>query len=201
MIWALIGVVAVAALLLGASSVLRQRTATRPAPVDPFALAEPWRRHVAATLGAKRRYTELVATTADGPIHDRLGDIGSRLDDAIDEAWQIAQRGNQLDGRIASLGTSSLRTRLERTNDPTQRASIESQLASATRIRTVRDDADARLRRLTTRLDEVVAQATEVSVGAAGTDALTSTVDGIVGELQALGQAIAELNPPTPPAG
>ena len=202
MIWALLGVVLAAGVLVAGSRLLRRRPAgpRRPA-IDPFVLGEPWRRHVSAALGAKRRYDSLVATTQEGPLRDRLGTIGQRIQDAVDEAWQIARRGDELDDRVGSLGSAALRTKLEAATDPAVKASLESQLQAGDRIRSTRDDADARLRLLTTRMGELVAQAAEVSVGSDPTAGLDTAVEDVIGQLEALRQAVNELNQPGPAGG
>jgi hypothetical protein len=58
---------------------------------------------------------------------------------------------------------------------------------------TVHETAD-RLRLLDARLDELVAKAVEVSVGAADSSWLSNEVDGVVGELESLRLAIEDTN-------
>lgn len=199
MIWAVLGVFVVAVVLAGAGMLLRRRRPPRPRrpAIDPFVVGEPWRRHVSAALSAKRRYDALVSSTPAGPLRERLGTIGARIDDAVDEAWQVARRGNDLDNLVATLGRGALRAKLESSAvTDEERTSLEAQLQAGDRIRATRDDADARLRLLTTRMGELVAQAAEVSVSSDPTAGLDSAVEDVVVQLEALRQAVNELNQP-----
>jgi hypothetical protein len=77
---------------------------------------------------------------------------------------------------------------------------VQSQLDAASRIRATRDDTDARLRLLTTRMGELVAQAAEVSVGTDTTDELGTGVGDVVTQLEALRLALNDVNNPGRPA-
>lgn len=110
----------------------------------------------------------------------------------------IAKRGDELDAALRRLDTTSLRNSIELAKNDETRASLQSQLASADRIRTTRDDTDGRLRLLNTRLGELVAQAAEVSVGADSTGELGSAVDDVVTQLEALRLAVEDVNNPRP---
>jgi hypothetical protein len=133
--------------------------------VDPFGVGEPWRRHVAAAQSAQRRFTKIVSTMNPGPLRSRMADIGRQVDRGVDECWQIAKHGDQLDDTIRGLDGAGLRARLDRATDDSMRASIRSQLDSVDRIRTARELTDRRLHGLQTRLGELVSQAAEVSIG------------------------------------
>ena len=63
-----------------------------------------------------------------------------------------------------------------------------------------RDDTDSRLRLLTTRMGELVAQAAEVSVGTDSTDQLGTGVDDVVTQLEALRLALNDINSTGRPA-
>ena len=156
--------------------------------------SEPWRRHVAAALAAQRRYRELVSGAAEGPLRRRLEEIGGQVGSAVGECYEIARAGDDLDQALAAFDTNSLTARSAATSDDDTRASLQSQLASAERIRASRDDTDERLALLTTRMGELVAQAAEVSVGAITTDDLGTSVGNVVTELEALRLAIADVN-------
>src|SRR5262249_6362712 len=74
--------------------------------------------------------------------------------------------------------------------------SLQSQLMSAQRIQSVGADTRDRLRLLNAQLDEAVAQAVELSVQGSDLEALqplTSNVDNVVGELEALRKGLEEL--------
>ena len=162
--------------------------------MDPFTLSEPWRRHVAAAQATQRRYREIARSTPDGPLRDRLVEIDSQVDRAVDECSGIARRGDDLDDALSRFDTGALNRQLERAADDATRASVQSQLASAARIRTTRDDTDSRLRLLTIRMGELVAQAAEVSVGTDTTEELGTGVGEVVTQLEALRLALGDLN-------
>ena len=174
----------------------------RPAAIDPFTLGEPWRRHVAAAQSAERRYGELVRGVADGPLRERLDSIGRQVGHAVEECFAVARRGDELDDALSRLDVGSLERQLERAADDTARVSLRSQLAAAGRLRGARDDTDARLRLLVTRMGELTALAAEVSVGvgADGTEMLGTGVDDVVVQLEGLRLALQELGPTPRPS-
>ena len=171
-----------------------QRRPERPPVIDAFTLGEPWRRHVAAAQTAQRRYREIAAGTPPGPLRDRLGDIELQVQRAVQECFGIARSGDDLDDALSRFNSASLTTQLAGTDDDITRASLQSQLDSAARIRSRRDDTDGRLRLLTTRMGELVAQAAEVSVGTDSTESLGTGVDDVVTQMEALRLALAEMN-------
>lgn len=192
MIWAILGIVAAAA--AGAATALLRRRVNSPAAIDPFTVGEPWRRHLSQALSTQRGYDELVTGSGDGPLRQRMTAIGRQVAQAVNECYEIAKRGHAIDDTLRSLNAPGLRVRLERADDDAVRASLASQLASADRLRTIRDDAEARLRVLTTRMGELVAQGAEVRVGGDIPDELGSAVDEVVVQLEALREAVADVN-------
>ncbi len=193
-----IGIAAWGARVVGAIGVARPSNR-----IDPYALSEPWRTFVIDARQAERRFSDVVQGTRPGPLRDRMGGIGDRIDEGLAEAWTIARRGNEIDKGLATLDTRTARAELSelhrsgRNDAAAQRTreALESQLAAADRMARTSADARDRLRLLNARLDEAVARATELSVGAAGDDALsglTNDVDGLVSELESLRQAMEE---------
>jgi hypothetical protein len=172
----------------------------RPKAIDPFTLGERWRRHVTAAQSAQRRYGEIAGRTPDGPLRDRLREIGVQVQHAVEECFGIARRGDDLDDALGRFDTASLQQQLTRAQDDATRSSVQSQLDAASRIRATRDDTDARLRLLTTRMGELVAQAAEVSVGTDTTDELGTGVGDVVTQLEALRLALNDVNNPGRPA-
>ena len=177
----------------------------KPAPqarLDPFAVSEPWRQFVQGAQRSKRQLTETVKTSRAGPLRDRLQGIVDRLDQAIAQSWQIARRGDEIDAAVRGLDPTRLRSRLDtlRTQSaaaPSENlaaaiASVESQLASADRLRELSASTADRLRLTQARLDELVARAAEVSIGAGDTTEFADDVDDLVLELEALRLAVQE---------
>ena len=101
-----------------------------------------------------------------GPLRDRLQGIVDRLDDAIVESWQIARRGDEIDSAVKALDPPRLRSRLDTlrtqaTSAPSDDlaaaiASVESQVASADRLKQLSTSTADRLRLTQARLDELV---------------------------------------------
>lgn len=182
----------------------RGRGGTRRERVDPFTLGEPWRRRVQAALSAQLRYDEAIRGTRDGPLRERLTDIGDRLEAGVQECWRVANQGHALSQAVRTLGVGELRARLTAAEaasgdgaEADQRlAALRAQLGTAERMELTAVDADARLTLLTARMDEAAARAIELSLGAS-TDAdvagLGSEVDEVVDQLESLRLAIGDV--------
>lgn len=183
--------------------------------IDPFTLTDPWRSLVGRALSSGRRFDDAVRQTASGPLRERLAEVGGRVHTAIREAWEIAKRGNALDKAVSALGIEDVRRQLAEVQRGQQRRrsaaeqeaivqSLHNQLESAERLASVADDARERLRRLNAQLDESVARAVELSLSAVDVAALQplgSDVEGLVGELESLRQAMEETEGGRPAAG
>jgi hypothetical protein len=168
--------------------------------IDPFALKDPWRAFTRDALQAQTRYRGAVRSAAEGPLRDRLAEIGDRIDDGVEECWRIAKRGAAMGDLVRQLDVGATRRELEAVqgseagSDGTVQA-LEAQLQSAERMQRVVAEAQNRLRLLNARLDEAVARAFELSANT--TDAgqlggLGSDVDGLVLEMEAMRQAMEE---------
>jgi hypothetical protein len=205
---AVVGLPIVAAVVLGAAAyagavlLAMPRAPKRPA-IDPFTVGEPWRQMVQAAQRSRRRFLDTIAAVPPGPLHERLRDLGARLDAGLAEGWEVARRGHEIDASIRHLDPTALRSRLatlqaRAATEPTEEqaqaiASVESQLASVDRLKQLSASTADRMRLLNSRLDELAARATEVAVSSRGTDQLASEVDELVLELEALHQAVQEL--------
>jgi hypothetical protein len=191
----LVGVaVATGVIVLLRRQVRGGRPRSSSARIDPFTVGEPWRQHAAAALSAQRRFTTIVSAVPEGPTRAELGRIGLRVQTAVDECWEIARRGNQLDDTIASLDGAGLRDQLGSVTDEASRTSLHAQLGTVDRLRDARDQTDQRLGRLRTQLGELVSRAAEVSIGTDPTADLGTAVDDVVIQLRALSEAIDEVN-------
>lgn len=169
---------------------------TAPEHPDPFGVGEPWRSFVQDALQAQRRFNHTVNRMRAGPLRDRLGEVGGRIDTAVRTCWRVAKQGDALDAALGQLDPASVRHELEgcRDGDPAI-ASLQAQLDTAKRIARVSQDAHDRLRVLNARLDEAVARAVELSVQAADLaelGPLAGDVDALVGELDSLRVALEE---------
>jgi hypothetical protein len=169
--------------------------------IDPFTLSEPWRRFMQSAQRSRNALRDTVRGAADGPLRDRLTEIAGRLDDAIEESWEIAKRGDEIDAAIKRIDPARLRAQLEAlrasgTGESVIAAveSVESQLASADRLKALSARTADRLRLTQARLDELVARAAEVNIGRTESAAYEHDVDNLVIELEGLRQAVAETN-------
>ena len=77
----------------------------KPERIDLARLSQPWRAYVKDAMEAERRYERAVATAEPGPLHDRLSEIGARLDAGVRECYRIGRRGAALDTGLAGLQT------------------------------------------------------------------------------------------------
>jgi hypothetical protein len=134
-------------------------------------------------------------------LKDRLATVAQRMADGVRECARVARTGQSLDGALSHIAPARVQQELadcdrlppSPSTDQT-RAALEAQLATARRIAAVQGDTHSRLRLLNAQLDEAVAQAVELSVRGADADVgpLTSNVDNVVGELEALRQGLEE---------
>ena len=214
----LIGLNPIGAVALGIGAFAARVLAAVPRPakrpgINPRALEDPWRKVMQEILDAQRRFEVALGGVRPGPLHDRLALIGERLETAVDEAWRIASAGQalstgrrQIDGGriVAELHAAQHAPRTERSDRTI--AAFQAQLAAAERLdRTINDTYD-QLRLLDARIDETVTRTVELSVTQTDAEAiggLGAEVESIVGDIEALRQAVEETHhasaPPTMP--
>ena len=177
------------------------RATAKPA-IDPFVLSEPWRQMMQNAQASGRNLRDTVAGTAAGPLRDTLQGVADQLERGLGEAWEVAKRGDEIDDAVRRLDPTALRSKLttlrERaTTSPSPETdaavqSVERQLESADRLKQQSNETAASLRLTQTQLDELVARASEVSLGTFDTDAYAHDVDDLVIKLEALHQAVQE---------
>lgn len=170
--------------------------------IDPFVLSEPWRQLVQGAQSAQRKLRATVDGVAPGPLRDQLDSIAEQLGRGLEDAWRIAKRGDEIDDAVRMLDPTALRSKLTTLEQRAAAApspdidaavaSVRSQLESADRLKRQSADTASGLRLTQTKLDELVARASEVRVGAADTDTYAHDVDDVVLQLEALRQAIEE---------
>lgn len=202
----LLGLPIVAAVGLGiavyaGSVALAMPRAPKMAAIDPFAVGEPWRHFVRDAQRARQQLEATVRDTPAGPLHDRLASIAERLDAGLQQSWQIARRGHEIDAAVRRLDPTRLQSRRSTLEAQPDRspdvdgalASVDGQLATADRLKQLSASTADRLRLTQARLDELVARAAEVSIGSTSTDDYAGQVDELVVELESLRQAVQEL--------
>ena len=185
------------------SVVLAMPKDAAPPQIDPFTLSEPWRQMVQGAQRARGHLHETVSAVSAGPLRERLDEIVDKLDRALGECWAIARRGDEIDGAVRRLDPTALRSKLGTLHTEAEAGmpsddlaaaitSVESQLASADRLKELSAQTAGRLRLTQTRLDELVARAAEVSIGASDTDAYSHDVDDLVIEIEAMRLAVED---------
>lgn len=181
------------------------------ATIDPFGVNEPWRHAVKDSIQARSRYTDAVRSFRDGPLRDALSETGSRIDDAVNECWRVAQQGQLVSTARKRIDEREIQWELQQaatqippgaTATPTQArtiASLNAQLDTARRMDALISSTYDELRLINARLDEAVTQAIELSVTDHGDLAsVSSDVEDIVGSLTALRTAMTSLGDPAP---
>jgi chromosome segregation ATPase len=176
----------------------------RRAGISPNRLEQPWRGLVEEVLDARSRFEQAIGEVRPGPLADRLSDLRSRLDAAVDEVWRTASAGDSLSEGRRRIDAERVRADLATAGSepPTERSAarlqaLRSQLESAERLDATIADTYDRLRLLDARIDETVTRAVELSVtqhdgAVGGVGGLGAEVDSIVVEMEALRQAVEE---------
>jgi hypothetical protein len=142
--------------------------------IDPFTLTDPWRSFVQDAQSAKTRFERVTDRVEDGPLEERLREVEDRIADGVEACWRIAQSGFELQQTIRQVGPN--------TSD------------AVARMKAREDETEQKLAALIKNLDEAVARAAELATGQLdGLDELTDDVNGVVGDLEALRQALAEI--------
>ena len=177
--------------------------------IEPYALDDPWRRHVAEAVRANERFDATIQRTKPGPLRDRLGLIGARVDEGVTECWKVAQRGSalvqarvELDPTSARQELASLQAEHAGAIPPGSSAAatadaLQAQIDAADRMDRVIGEARDTLRLSSARLAEAVARAVELSVQTEDTGELHQvdvTVGALVDELEALHRSLDEVS-------
>lgn len=170
--------------------------------IDPFMLSEPWRQIIQRAQGSGRKLRETIGAVGDGPLKERLSDIAREVDRGIGEAWEVARGGDAVDDAVRRLDPTALRSRLttlrqQAVAHPSAEAdaaveSVDRQLQSADRLKAKSEETATNLRLTQARLDELVARAAEVRIGAIEADSYAKDVADLVIDLEALHLAIED---------
>ncbi len=179
--------------------------------VEPGRLGQPWRRFVEEALDARARFERAVSRTTPGPLRDRLGTIGERVGEGVEECWRIACQGDVLVGALDQVDVADARRQLDAlrvgvgrpepgsSRQRTEQA-LQAQIDSARRLEETARRAHDDLLLLNARLDEAVARAIELSVHAGTADELNrlgTDVEEVVGDMESLRQGLEEVQEAT----
>ena len=186
--------------------------------INPGRLPDPWKTFVLEAAQAAKRFSDLVRTLPSGPLRAELTEVGQRVNEAVRECWEIANRGVRLDLARKQLGLSQAANELERLrgerNLRAQQSmdlgsidraitAVQRQLAAGQRIEASAFEARDRLRVLNAQLDEAVAAVVEMTLrpgAGSSAGAVRGQVNGIVDELEALRLALDETDTLTAPS-
>ena len=100
------------------ASVMGAMPKTPRSTIDPFAISEPWRHFVQGTQRARSSLRQALNATNDGPLKARLTDIAGRLEQAVEESWAIAKRGDEIDAAVNRIDPVRLRSQLATLTKP-----------------------------------------------------------------------------------
>lgn len=165
----------------------------RPAPPDPFAVGEPWRHHVQAVLRHQRRFTEACSSLPDGPLRQRLEQLGTQVDDTGAQMWEMAQAGHRLSRARRDLGPRGPGPAADPGGDHRDAELVH--LDATGRLDTSIDALERQLGALEVQLGAVVARAIEITA-TAGTATGSGTerdLTALMDEMEALRLALDEL--------
>jgi hypothetical protein len=197
-----VGIAAGAWLLRVATLLPRRKGRER---IDPMSVSDPWRHFVRDALDAQRRYRKACSSANEGPLRERLIEIGERIDAGVSECWRVARRGDALVDAIGNLDVQGAQRDLDAAKQDARRdaseaqrdtiKALEAQLEAADRLISVARDAQDRIRLLNARLDEAVARAVELSIRAESVSELGelgNDVEKVVSEMESLRVGLEE---------
>lgn len=185
--------------------VFRRRSSTPPDPlagVEPAALPAVYRAVVADALRARTQFGDLVAGLRDGPLQQRMHELGARVDAGVLAVWRTATQAAEIDRVAATLDAERVTAELKEArrsgaSDETV-AALHERFASTQRLLNHRDELRDRLPVIQARLGTAVARAAELALtspASASTEiaGLEGDLERLVVELDALGAATTEL--------
>lgn len=181
----------------------RRRRRRRPTAVDPFTVGEPWRAFVLGARQTGRNYAKTVAAVPAGPLSDRLGSIGAKVDTAVAEIGQIARAGHALSAARRGIDGHGLRQQLDAGPDPVVADALRAQLDTAARLDATITATRARLEVIDAQLGQAVTRAVEIAATADTSTSLggvDNDIAALVDEMESLRSALAETAIPPGPA-
>jgi hypothetical protein len=183
-----------------------RRRSSRPADplagVDPAAVPDAYRAPVADALRARAQFGELVAGLRDGPLQERMRQLGARVDAGVLAVFRTASQAADIDRVTATLDPERVTAELKQARrtgaGPAVIEALQARFASTQRLLNSRDELRERLPVLEARLGTAVARAAELALTSPASAAteisgLEGELDRLVLDLDALAAATAEL--------
>ena len=169
------------------------------AHVDPSTVPPRWAPPVADAVAARQRWQQLVAGLREGPVRDRLTELGQRVDEGVAAVWETVLGAVEAERVASGLDVERVtddykRVKRDPAADPALVEAMSARFQSVQRVLNALDDTDARLRLLDARLGAAVARGAEVALAAGtGSEELGAELDSVVGELGALRDSLTLL--------
>ena len=175
----------------------RKRKDEKAAELAP--LPARWQLFVADAVEVRRRWNEVVVGLRDGPVRDRLLELGDKIDSGVLAVHATASRAADAERIAATLDAERVTDEYKRAKrdpgvDPVLLDALTARFTSVQRVLNALDDVDRQLRLLDVRLGAIVARGAEVALTAGqGSDELGRELDAVVAELGALQQSLDSL--------
>jgi len=168
---------------------------------DSHKLTGSWKVFFRDAQEARIRFDSVIGRAESGPLKDRLESIGSKLDDGLKQAWQLAVHGQQMQEATKDIPIYQVQKELDAYKsadslNPTMartKQALEAQLEAARRVDAVMQQSHDNLRLINAHLDEAVARGVELSLTANDPSDLISLdddVSDVLDEMEALQQAL-----------
>lgn len=172
----------------------------RPSPPLLPVVGPRWRPSVAGADRARERFAAVVAPVPDGPLRERLDELGRHLDEGVAGCWAAATRADRLERVVADLDAERITAahkEARRVAEAPGSSEVEveaarllaGQHARVQGLLNALEDADGRLRLLQLRLDDVVTRAATLALlpdGVAADAGVDADLERLVEELDAL---------------
>lgn len=154
-------------------------------------------------IASFRRWEQVTARVAAGPLADRLAMLGDQVRDGVVDLHAAAVRVGEAEQVLAALdpdgATAAFKAAKRRAaegDEPPELEALEARFSSVQRMLNLVADADEQLRVLDARLLASVARGAELSLSAdaAGLTAVGEDLDDVLVELGALRSALVDLS-------
>lgn len=180
---------------------LRRKRKTTPSvtAADLAPLPARWQSFVADAVEVRRRWHDVVSGLREGPVRDRLVELGDKIDAGVLAVHATASRAADAERIAATLDAERVtedykRAKRDPTVDPAMLDALTVRFTSVQRVLNALDDVDRQLRLLDVRLGAVVARGAEVALTAGqGSEELGAELDAVVAELGALQSSLDSL--------
>ena len=177
---------------------LRRKRKPESAP-ELAPLPPRWAPAVAEAVEVRVRWHEVVAGLREGPVRDRLTELGDKIDAGVRAVHATASRAADAERIAAALDADKVtddykRAKRDPSTDPALLEALTARFTSVQRVLNALDDVEQRLRLLDARLGAAVARGAEVALTAgSGSDELGQELDAVVAELGALQSSLDSL--------